>query len=117
MTDLNVAGMAIAPNVVETIVSLAVKEVEGVELVEHKGNANRLIRGVLGDKGAASGVEIDTPEDDKLTIAVHVTVVYGSVLPDVAAEVRQSVADAVSTQVGIEVGAVDVYIDGVRFVD
>ncbi len=114
MTDLNVAGMAIAPNVVETIVSLAVKEVEGVELIEHKGNANRLIRGVLGDK-AASGVEMDASEDERLIIAVHVTVAYGSILPDVAAKVRQSVADAVSTQVGIEVGAVDVYIDGVSF--
>ena len=33
MSDLNVDGMAIAPSVVETIVSIAAKEVEGVACI------------------------------------------------------------------------------------
>ena len=54
MTDLNVDGMALAPGVVETIVSIA-------------------------------------------------------------ANLRQAIADAVTSQVGVQVSSVDVYIDGMQF--
>ena len=42
-------------------------------------------------------------------------VYYGFVLPDLAASIRQAISDAVTSQVGIPVGAVDVYIDGMQF--
>ena len=41
----------------------------------------------------------------------------GRVIPDVAANVRQAVSDAVSTQVGAKVSSVDVYVDGIQFED
>jgi uncharacterized alkaline shock family protein YloU len=46
-----------------------------------------------------------------------VSVKSGYVLPDVAASVRQAIADAVNTQVGAKVSYVDVYIDGIQFED
>ena len=88
MNELNLDGMALAPGVVETIVSIAANEVEGVASVD---------------------------EDDKLVISVRVDVYYGYVLPDLAANLRQAVADAVASQVGAQVSSVDVYIDGIQF--
>ena len=38
-----------------------------------------------------------------------------AVLPDLAASIRQVISDAVTSQVGIPVGSVDVYIDGMQF--
>lgn len=116
MSELNLQGMAIAPGVVETIVSIAVREVEGVAAVgsaSTKGN----LRSMLGGKPSTQGIELDVDEDGKLVIDAHIDVYYGQVLPEVADRVRNAIADAVASQVGVEVALVDVYIDGIQFAE
>ena len=113
MTELNVDGMALAPGVVETIVSIAANEVEGVACIGPSTTSG--LRSVFGSKPTTQGIEITVGEDDKLQISIRVDVSYGSVLPDLAASIRQDISDAVTSQVGIPVGAVDVYIDGMQF--
>lgn len=113
MTDLNVDGMALAPGVVETIVSIAVGEVEGVASVGPSSTSS--LRAVFASKSATQGIDVVLDEEDKLHISVRIDAYYGTVLPELAANVRQAVADAVASQVGIPVGAVDVYIDGMQF--
>lgn len=113
MTDLNVDGMAIAPGVVETIVSIAVSDVEGVASIGPSTASG--LRAVFASKPSTQGIDINVDDDDKLHIALRVDVYYGYVLPELAAQVRQAVADAVTSQVGIPVGSVDVYIDGIQF--
>lgn len=115
MTDLNIEGMAIAPGVVETIVSLAAREVAGVASVGDP--ATNGIRTFIGGKPSTQGVEIDVLENNDLHVSVRIFVKNGQVLPDVAAAVRQSIADALSIQVGANVDSVDVYIDGILFED
>ena len=61
------------------------------------------------------GIDITVDEEDKLHISIRVDVYYGYVLPDLAANIRQAISDAVTSQVGIPVGSVDVYIDGLQF--
>ena len=73
------------------------------------------LRSVFGSKPTTQGIEITVGEDDKLQISIRVDVYYGFVLPDLAASIRQAISDAVTSQVGIPVGAVDVYIDGLQF--
>ena len=51
----------------------------------------------------------------KLSVAVHVEVYYGYVLPELAAQLRTAIAEALATQAGVEVSSVDVYIDGLQF--
>ena len=114
MSELNVEGMALAPGVVETIVSIAVSEVEGVACV---GSAGAQGRAVFGQKPSTQGIEITVNEDNKLAVAVRIEVYYGFVLPEVASSLRQAVADAVASQVGVEVASVDVYIDGIQFAE
>ena len=115
MTELNVDGRALAPGVVETIVSIAANEVEGVACIGPSTTSG--LRSVFGSKPTTQGIEITVGEDDKLQISIRVDVYYGYVLPDLAANlrIRQAISDAVTSQVGIPVGAVDVYIDGMQF--
>ena len=115
MTDLNIDGMNIAPGVVETIVSLAVRDVEGVAGIGDVGAGG--IFNLIGGKPSTQDIEIEVDENNDLHISLRLTVKSGQVLPDLAAAVRQSVADAVSTQVGASVGSVDVFIDGIQFND
>ena len=103
MTELNVDGMALAPGVVETIVSIAANEVEGVACIGPSTTSG--LRSVFGSKPTTQGIEITVGEDDKLQISIRVDVYYGFVLPDLAASIRQAISDAVTSQVGIPVGA------------
>ena len=48
---------------------------------------------------------------------MHIDVYYGQPIPEVAAAVRQAIADAVTTQVGFAIASIDVYVDGIRFAD
>lgn len=113
MTDLNVDGMALAPGVVETIVSIAVGEVEGVASIGPSATSG--LRSVFGSKPSTQGIDITVDDDEKLNISIRVDVYYGYVLPDLAANIRQAISDAVTSQVGIPVGSVDVFIDGMQF--
>lgn len=113
MTDLNIDGMAIAPGVVETIISLAARDVDGVESVGDPTTSG--IMSFIGGKPSTQGIEVAKGEDDALYVSARLFVKSGYVLPDVAANVRQAIADAVETQVGAKVGAVDIFIDGIHF--
>ncbi len=113
MADLNVDGMALAPSVVETIISIAAKEVEGVAAVGSSSAGG--IRSKIGSKSGAQGIEVEVNEDQSLHVSVRVDVYYGHVLPELAAALRASIAEAVTTQVGVAVDSVDVYIDAIRF--
>ena len=115
MNDINVKGMAIAPNVIETIVSMAVSEVEGVASV-CVAPATGFLSNIAG-KAPEQVLEVTVLEDESLSIRVHVELWYGCVLTKVAEEIRTAVADAISTQVGLNVSEVDVCIDAIRFVD
>ena len=113
MTDLSIDGMALAPGVVETIVSIAANEVEGVASVSSSSGGS--LRSIFGGKPTTQGIEIDVTDNDKLHISIRVDVYYGFVLPDLAASIRSAITDAVFCQIGIPVESVDVYIDGIQF--
>ena len=115
MSDLNIEGMAVASGVVETVVSIAVADVDGVACVGSANPANSVIRTVLGSKSPLQGIEVAADEAGKLQVSVRIEAYYGYALPDVAANVRSAVADAVACQVGTTVSSVDVYIDGIQF--
>jgi uncharacterized alkaline shock family protein YloU len=113
MADLIIDGMAIAPGVVETIVSLAARDVDGVVSVGDPTTSGILT--LIAGKPSTEGVEIEVGENDELNVAIRLYTESGHVLPDLAADVRQAIADAVNTQVGATVGSVDVFIDGIQF--
>ena len=116
MTELNIDGAAIAPGVIETIVSLAARSVDGVACVGDPTTSG--IRSIIGGgKPSTQGIEIETDEAGGLHVSLRLHVESGQVLPELAANVRQAIADAVSSQVGMNVAAVDIYIDGIQFGD
>lgn len=114
MTDINTEGMAIAPGVVETIVILAVREVPGVASV---GAAPSGIRSLLAFKQSTQGVSVEPEGEGAVAVEVSIRVNSGYSLNDVAASIRSSVADAVRSQVGLNVSRVDIRVDGIIFQD
>ena len=114
MSDLNIEGMTIAPGVVETIISLAARDVEGVASIG-PATTSGIMDLIGGGRPSTQGIEVTTDENDELHVSILMDVKSGNVLPDLAANVRRAVVDAVATQVGVKVAAVDIYIDGIQF--
>lgn len=115
MIDVRNEGMAITHSVVETIVSLAVKEIDDVASIGTP-SAN-LIHQVFRNAATDQGIEVHTNDKNQLEMTLHLNVRYGKPLPDIADEVRNAVADAITVQLGMEVARVDIYIDSIRFAD
>jgi uncharacterized alkaline shock family protein YloU len=107
-------GLTIAPGVVETIVSLAIAQVEGVAQVGAAGLSESVIS-AFNKKHPSQGVLITADEDEAITVTVHVQIFYGYRLQEVAEAIRVAVIDTLDGQVGIKASAVDVFIDSVQF--
>lgn len=114
MSDLNIDGMTIAPGVVETIISLAARDVDGVASIG-PATTSGLMDLIGGGRPSTQGIEVATDENDELHVSIRMEVESGHVLPDLAANVRQAVVDSIATQVGAKVAEVDIYIDGIQF--
>lgn len=110
MTDeIKIDGLGLAPGVLETIVTLAVEQVPGVFGVNPPGLAGKVA------KPGSRQIEVTVDEDAAVAVVVHVHAVYGTPLPQVAEGIKDSVADAIASQVGAKVASVDVFIDGITF--
>ncbi|MBC7267009.1 MAG: Asp23/Gls24 family envelope stress response protein [Coriobacteriia bacterium] len=107
--EILLEGLGVAPSVLETIATLAAEGVEGVAAV-----SSRPVAGLVG-KQSSRGVCVEVGDGGALSVAVHVTVLYGKPLRQVAEDVKAAIADAMRAQTGHEVGAVDVFIDGIVF--
>lgn len=113
MTNKQVTdNISLAPGVIDTIISIATNEQEGVASL---GKPAGGFFAKLAKRPSTSGIETNYNEDGKLDITLHIEVESGYVLPELAEKLRQSVADALFVQVGVEVGSIDIYVDGIQF--
>lgn len=112
--EIRLEGLGVAPGVLDTIVTMATETVDGVAAVGASGIAGLVQKGAR--KGARA-VDVCVDEAGGITATIHIQVIYGHKLKEVANAVQLAVAEAVSSQVGVEVAAVDVYVDGIVFAE
>jgi len=113
--EIRLDGLGVAPGVLDTIVTVAVESVDGVASVGAPGIAG-LVQSA-SRKGASRAVDVCTDENGGLSATVHLQVIYGHKLKDVASAVQRAVAEAVESQVGVEIATVDVFVDGIVFAE
>lgn len=109
--EIRIDGMTLGAGVLEKIVSVATRAVEGVSGVGAGGIAG------LVQKAGGRDIEVGVDETGGITVSVHIHVRHGRPLREVAAEVQSAVAEAVSGQIGRDVDRVDVYVDAIAFED
>lgn len=113
--ELHISGIGVAKDVVAAIVTRAAEGVEGVARVGGNDIASSLVsvftsRSIAPDRSVTSEVV-----DGSLNVGVHLAVFYGYPFTKLAATVREAIAAAIHSQVGVEVGSVDVSIDSLVF--
>ena len=102
----------ISEDVLSTIVSQAVAEVEGTQgLATSLGSE---IAERLGKKNVARGAKVSI-EGDEITVDVFILVKYGTAIQDIAVNVQAAVASGVEAITGISVKSVNVTVCGIVF--
>ena len=113
--EIYISGMGIAPEVLATVVTRSVEEIEGVASVGVKDLAANLVS-MFSTRTVSSAPAVEAAvEDDKLAITVHLVVFFGYPFKKLADVVREAVVHGIDAQVGVEVARVDVCIDGLVF--
>ncbi len=114
MSTTDKQEVIIAPGVAESIVALAIAQVDGVAQIGPKARAGDGLLSVLTKKPSGSGVLI-YEDEGQITVDVHLKLFYGYKLQEVAANIRATVADALLTQACISISRVDITVDGIVF--
>ena len=109
-TENEVGNITISDEVVSVIAGVATSEVKGVSSMS--GSIAGGIAEILGKKNMGKGVKVIL-DGDVATIDLHITVIYGAKVPEVAWEIQEKVKKAVETMTGLVVDKVNIYIEGV----
>lgn len=113
--ELNISGVSVSKDVVKAIVARAAEGVEGVVRVGGNDVASSLVR-VFTSRPTNPEANVDAEVvDGVLNATVHLAVFYGYPFTKLAAAVRNAVAGAIASQVGVDDCSVDVCIDSLVF--
>lgn len=113
--ELSIGGITVSSNVIATVVTIAAEKVDGVAYVNGHNVATSLVSLFTQTPTVTGDTIACEVEDGKLVVSLPVAVFFGYTFTELAEEIRQAVAEAVETQVGVEVGAVDIRIDELIF--
>jgi uncharacterized alkaline shock family protein YloU len=101
----------ISEEVIATIVSHAVEDVEGVVGLNTKPGAD--IIEMIGKKSWAKGLKISIAEDESLSVDCNVNVAYGHSVVTVAKAVQEAITNALEAMAGVTISAVNVNVCGI----
>lgn len=100
-------------NVLSSIASIAVNDVEGVSRIS-ENIVSKLLK-MLGKKTQGSSIDIKTDKDENgITITIPIIVKYGYNIPDVAMKVQEKVKSSIEETTELNLKDIIVKIKGVE---
>lgn len=100
--DLENGAVLISEDVIATIVSHAVNEVEGVAGLSNASIINRY-----------KSIRVAISEENELTIDCNIIVIYGQSVFDAAKAVQKAISSAIQAMTGIEAKSINVNVTGI----
>ena len=104
-------NVMISEDVISTIVSHAISEVEGVVSLSTKPGAD--IADLIGKKNWGKGMKVTIGENDELYVDCNVIVAYGQSVVAVATGIQEAVTSALESTTGVKVARVNVNVCGI----
>ncbi len=101
-------------DVIAAIVEREAVNVDGVVRFAEKTGESIAKR--LGSS-ATHGLKVRVDDNGRIFIDMHVIVQYGSVIPDVAHKVQETVMESLRTMTQASVAEINVHVDGIEYVD
>ncbi|MDO4792915.1 Asp23/Gls24 family envelope stress response protein [Filifactor villosus] len=105
-----IGGIRISDEVIATIASLAASEIEGVSKMS--GTITGNLGEILGKKNFSKGIKV-VLEEDTVEIEVFLSVVYGSIIHDVARKVQENIKKTIESMTDLKVISVNVHVQGI----
>lgn len=106
---------AISNNVIDSIVTSAVEEIEGVAYVMGHNAASNILSLFINKTPDPTDFITSKADGEKVSVDVPVAVFFGYEFPELAEKIREAAAEALNTQIGVEVSEVNVRIDQLIF--
>lgn len=107
---VGMGGVKISDDVIATIASLAASEIEGVSKMS--GSMTENLTEMLGKKNFSKGIKVQL-EEDTVEVDVFLSVVYGSIIQEVAEKVQENVKKAIESMTEFKVMTVNVHVQSV----
>ena len=104
-------NVMISEDVVSTIATHAIQEVEGVVSLSTKPGSD--IADLIGKKQWGKGLKINIHEDNSILVECDILLAYGQSVVAVANAVQESVTSVVESMTGSKVTAVNVNVCGI----
>lgn len=104
-------SVMISEDVIVSIVTLAVSEVEGLAGLTSKPGAD--IVDMIGVKGWGKGLKVVINEDETISVDCNVNVKYGQSVVDVAKNAQEAIISALESMTAIKTSAVNVNVCGI----
>ncbi len=108
--ELESGKIVISEDVLCTIASIAASEVSGVENMS--GSIVGGLVEMIGKKNNAKGIKVEINEN-VVNVEVHFVAKYGAKLTEVCWEIQEKVKKAIETMCGMEVAAVNVFVESI----
>ena len=105
-------SIRISDEVVKIIAGLAAIEIKGVA-----GMSGGLVGGIaemLGRKNLSKGIKVEVGEKEA-AVDVYIIMEYGIRIPDVAAQIQDSVKNSIERMTGLNVVEVNINVQGIGF--
>ena len=104
-------SVLIYEDVIVSIVTLAVTEVEGVAGLSAKHGSD--IVELIGKKNWGKGLKVVINEDNTLNVDCNINVKYGYAVVDVAKASQDAIINALESMTGVKAAAVNVNVCGI----
>ena len=101
----------ISEDVITTIISHTIEEVEGVAGLSTKPGAD--IVEMIGKKNWGKGMKVTIGENDELSVECNLILNYGQSVVTVAKAVQEAVTSALESTTGVKVAYVNVNVCGI----
>lgn len=104
-------SVQISEDVIASLVSNAVSEVEGVVGLSTKPGSD--IADMIGKKNWGKGIKVTIAEDDTVIIDCNINVGYGQSVVTIAKAVQDAIGAAVESATGVKINAINVNVCGI----
>jgi uncharacterized alkaline shock family protein YloU len=112
MKSTDYGTIHISKNAIATIAGKAIDNISGVADI-NRGFTGKVSK-AFGQENAGKGINVEMNEDI-VVIDIAFIVEYGKVIPDVAYSVQEKTKKTVESLTGLNVQAVNIYVQGIRF--
>ncbi len=104
-------AVRIHKDVIKSIASLAVSEIEGVSVI--RDNFTASIAGLLGKK-YYSGIDVIIDKNNEIKLEVKINVKYGFNIPEIASRVQDNIRLALEKMSDLTLKEINVNVQGVE---